>query len=74
MDIKDQKNFKEVMLKYNFAKSVLETELDILIDEYEFVHGYNPVEHKKSRIKCLDSAIKKLKRKNFDITTDNATG
>lgn len=71
MDIKDQKNFKEVMLKYNFAKSVLETELDILIDEYEFVHGYNPVEHKKSRIKCLDSAIKKLKRKNFDITTDN---
>lgn len=71
MDIKEQKNFKEVMLKYNFAKSVLETELDILIDEYEFVHGYNPVEHKKSRIKCLDSAIKKLKRKNFDITTDN---
>lgn len=71
MDIKDQKNFKEVMLKYIFAKSVLETELDILIDEYEFVHGYNPVEHKKSRIKCLDSAIKKLKRKNFDITTDN---
>ena len=71
MDIKEQKNFKEVMLKYNFAKSVLETELNILIDEYEFVHGYNPVEHTKSRIKSLDSAIKKLKRKNFEITTDN---
>jgi len=71
MDIKEEKNFKEIMLKYNFAKVVLETELDILINEYEFVHGYNPVEHTKSRIKTLDSAIKKLKRKNYEVTTDN---
>lgn len=71
MDIKEQKNFKEVMLKYNFAKERLETELKILIDEYEFNKGYNPVEHTKSRIKSLDSAIKKLKRKNFEVTTDN---
>ena len=45
MDILKDKDFKELMLKYEFAKKRLVTELDILLEEYEFNNGYNPVEH-----------------------------
>lgn len=66
-----EKEFEEVMLKYDFAMKKLETELDILLKEHEFKYGSNPVEHTKSRIKSLDSASKKLKKKGYDLTVDN---
>ncbi|MBE6149584.1 MAG: GTP pyrophosphokinase family protein [Firmicutes bacterium] len=59
------------MLKYKFALEMLETEIKILIEEFEFKNKYNPVEHIKSRIKSKESAIKKLKNKNYDITLEN---
>lgn len=68
---KFQKEMEEVLLKYQFAKDVLETELDILLKEYEYVNGYNPVEHVKSRIKSSESAIKKLEKKGYSITSSN---
>lgn len=66
-----QSEMKEVLLKYKFAKDVLETDLNILLKEYELTNGYNPVEHVKSRIKSSESAIKKLERKGYDITPSN---
>lgn len=71
MELIKQEEFKEVMLKYTFAKKILETEIDILIQEYEFNNGYNPVEHTKSRLKSFDSATKKLKRKGYGASVDN---
>lgn len=59
------------MLKYKFALSMLETEIRILIDEYQFKNNYNPVEHIKSRIKTKDSAIKKLKNKGYEVNLYN---
>lgn len=67
----DQYKFDEVMLKYSFAKRVLETELDILLGEYEFKTGYTIVEHVKSRIKKEDSAIAKLENKGYELTAAN---
>ncbi len=64
-------DLKDVLLKYSFAKKVLETELSILIDEYEFNNGYNPVEHTKYRIKTMESATKKLSKKNLELTVGN---
>jgi len=61
----------KLMLKYNFALQRLETEIDILIKEYEFNNNYNPVEHIKSRIKTQDSALDKLERKQYDINAEN---
>lgn len=69
--ILEEKEFEEVMLKYDFAMKRLETELDILLKEHEFKYESNPVEHTKSRIKSLDSASKKLKKKGYDLTVDN---
>ncbi len=71
MKLSEQKEYKEIMLKYSFAKKILETEIDILLQEYEFNNGYNPVEHTKSRLKDLNSAIKKLEKKGYIINMDN---
>jgi putative GTP pyrophosphokinase len=65
------KKYEELMLKYNFALNRLETELKILIDEYEFSNGYNPVEHTKTRIKSLESIMHKLEKKNLELTSEN---
>lgn len=60
-----------LMLKYQYALDKLDTELEIIIKEFEFNNKYQPVEHVKSRIKSKESAIKKLKSKGYDITVDN---
>ena len=65
------KELKELMLKFDFAKRRLETELQILLEEFQFKNGYNPVEHTKSRIKSYDSIVKKLERKGYELTADN---
>jgi len=59
------------MLKYKFALNLLETEIKFLIEEFEFKNKYNPVEHIKSRIKTKESAIKKLQKKNYEVTLEN---
>ena len=70
-ELQDNEKIKEVLLKYDFAKEVLETELSILLKEYEYVNRYNPVEHVKSRIKTSESAIKKLQKRGYDLTVSN---
>lgn len=69
IDNKEEMNL--VMLKYDFALNVLETQIKILIKEFEFNNKYNPVEHIKSRIKTKNSAITKLKKKGYSVTINN---
>lgn len=66
-----QSEMEKLLLKYKFAKEVLETDLNILLKEYELTNGYNPVEHVKSRIKSSESAYKKLERKGYEVTPSN---
>ena len=71
MKITEQAEYQEMMLKYNFAMQRLETELNILLKEYEYKKGYNPVEHIKTRMKSLDSALKKLEEKGYEASVDS---
>lgn len=57
--------------KYEYAKEMLESELRILIKEFERKHGYTPVEHMKSRMKSENSIIKKLEKKGYELTDEN---
>lgn len=59
------------LLKYQFALKMLDTELDILVQDFVSHHGYNPVEHVKSRIKTFDSIKNKLIRKGYEVTERN---
>lgn len=64
-------DYKELLLKYNAALKTLETQIAILIQDYEFKNHYNPVEHVKSRIKSYDSIVNKLKSRDYDVTVEN---
>ena len=43
--------WQEVILVYNAALKQINTKLEILNDEFQHVHQYNPIEHIKSRLK-----------------------
>lgn len=62
---------KRIMARYKYALKNLETEINILIDEFALKHGYNPVEHIKSRIKSQESIIKKLNKKGYEVNSYN---
>lgn len=59
------------MLKYKYCLNMLETEIKILIDEFQYKNKYNPVEHIKSRVKTIDSAYAKLKSRGYDMNLEN---
>ena len=64
-------SWREVTLIYNAALRQIQTKMEILNDEFQHVHQYNPIEHIKARIKTPESIVKKLKRHNYDSTIDN---
>ena len=61
----DIDSWKEVQLVYNSALKEIGTKLEILNDEFQHVHQYNPIEHIKSRIKSPESIVKKLKKHGY---------
>lgn len=64
-------SWNEVLLIYRSALKEVNTKLEILNDEFQHVHRYNPIEHIKSRIKTSESIVKKLKRKGYESTIEN---
>lgn len=64
-------SWKEVTLIYNSALKEIGTKLEILNDEFQHVHRYNPIEHIKSRLKSPESIVKKLKRHGYESTIEN---
>ena len=64
-------SWKEVTLVYSAALRQMETKMQILNDEFQHVHQYNPIEHIKARIKTPESIVKKLKRYGYESTIEN---
>ncbi len=69
----DVDSWKTMMLIYNSALKEVGTKLEILNDEFQHVHQYNPIEYIKSRIKSPQSIVKKLKRYGYESTISNMT-
>lgn len=65
------KKLDNVMIKYISALKVLETQLEIINDDFKYIKKYNPIEHIKTRIKSADSIINKLYKDNLDFNLDN---
>lgn len=59
------------MMSYKFALDELNTKIDILRQEFEHIHDYNPIEHIKSRLKTPESIVKKLHRKGYELSLDS---
>lgn len=67
----DVDGYASAMLLYNSALKKVGTKLDILNDEFQHVHNYNPIEYIKSRIKSPDSIKQKLMRKGCEVNLEN---
>lgn len=64
-------SWETMMLLYNSALKEVGTKLEILNDEFQHIHQYNPIEHIKSRIKSPESIVKKLKKRGLESTIEN---
>ena len=67
----DVDSWKTIMFLYNAALKEVNIKLDILNDEFQHVHKYNPIEHIKTRIKNPESIVKKLKRDGYETSIEN---
>ena len=64
-------SWNTIIFLYNSALKEVRTKVEILNDEFQQVHQYNPIEYIKSRIKAPESIVKKLKRYGYDSSIDN---
>jgi putative GTP pyrophosphokinase len=67
----DIDSWKTVMFLYTSALKEVNTKLDILNDEFQHVHQYNPIEYFKSRIKSSKSIVTKLRRMDYESSIEN---
>lgn len=58
--------FQHFLLEYRFGMQEIETKLQILRDEFQQLHDYNPIEHLSSRLKSPDGIVEKVVRKGVE--------
>ncbi|MCK0472638.1 GTP pyrophosphokinase family protein [Halalkalibacter sp. APA_J-10(15)] len=72
IDMSQLKKFKHevtrFMMAYKFALDKMDTRIDILKQEFEYIHEYNPIEHVSSRLKSPESLLTKIQRKKIPLS------
>ncbi|WMM25293.1 GTP pyrophosphokinase family protein [Tissierella sp. MB52-C2] len=63
-----EKELKRFLMSYKFGLEEVKTKINILNEEFKYIHDYNPIEHVKSRIKSPESILEKLNRKDLEIS------
>src|SRR5690625_5661318 len=56
------------IMPYKFAVDEINTKINILKEEFTHLHDYNPIEHISSRVKTVESILKKAKRRDLSLT------
>ena len=64
-------SWNATMFLYNSALKEVKTKVEILNDEFQQVHQYNPIEYVKARLKTPESIVKKLRRHGVETSIDN---
>ena len=64
-------SWETLIFLYGAALKEIGTKLEILNDEFQHIHKYNPIEHIKTRLKKADSIVKKLKKQGHEPTLEN---
>lgn len=67
----DVDNWETLMFLYNAALKEISTKIEILNDEFQHIHHYNPIEHIKARIKTPKSIVNKLKKNGYEVSVQN---
>ncbi|WP_121611042.1 GTP pyrophosphokinase [Mesobacillus foraminis] len=75
LNLNDLKSIKKeltrFMMAYKFAVDEMNTKINILKEEFQYIHDYNPIEHVKSRLKSPESIAKKVSRKNMELNLNS---
>ncbi|MDS0525236.1 GTP pyrophosphokinase family protein [Clostridium sp. SHJSY1] len=66
-----EKDLKRFLMSYKFGLDELNTKINILKQEFQYAHDYNPIEHVKSRIKTPESIMKKIHRKGGEFSVSS---
>ena len=61
-------DFARLMMSYKFGMDEIMTKVNILREEFAYIHDYSPIEHVQSRVKSPDSILQKAVRKNCPPT------
>ena len=64
-------SWNTVMFLYTAALKKVSTNLDILNEEFQHIHQYNPIEHIGTRLKSPESIVKKLKKNGRESSIEN---
>lgn len=70
LNIKDNK-FGQLMHLYSLAMREVEEKVNLINKDYREVYNYDLINHVICRIKSPESIIKKMKRKNYELTYKN---
>ncbi len=63
-----REQFLDFMLGYKFAIDEITTKINILREDFNSTHEYNPIEHVGSRLKTPESVMEKVQRKKYPMT------
>lgn len=71
LDYEAIESWETLIFMYKSALKYMKTKVDILNDEFQAIHNYNPIEHVKTRLKTAESIVKKLRRDGREETLEN---
>ena len=63
--------FTRFMMSYQFGIAEMMTKINVLKDEFTYIHDYSPIEHVTSRVKTPQSLLAKARRKDIPITLED---
>ncbi|TWT25764.1 GTP pyrophosphokinase family protein [Planomicrobium sp. CPCC 101110] len=58
------------LMIYKFAIDEVNTKINILNEEFKYIHDYNPIENISSRVKSSESILQKAKRKKCELSLE----
>lgn len=67
----EDKTFEKLMFIYSTAIKEIETEVEILKQEFKIFYDYNLIDHVDTRIKSARSILDKMKKRNIELTYKN---
>lgn len=68
----DFQKLMEMQQLYNAAIKEMQTKLEILSDEFKVRYARNPIHHVESRLKSTRSIMKKLAKKDCEVSVESA--
>lgn len=63
-----EESFEKLMFIYSSAIKELEVKINIMKEQFNYFYNYNLINNVTSRIKEPNSIIKKMKKKNYELT------